>query len=126
MSSQTPSYRGYRFPCEIISHAVWLYYRFALSFRDVEDLLAQRSITVTYETMGPLVNGPVANVILGFVLRMDPRLHILIVCRRPYTGRGDQRALPGQGGTTVHQRLRVLPLRAPRARSVRFPGGDGR
>ena len=51
MSSQTPSYRGYRFPSEIISHAVWLYYRFALSFRDVEDLLAQRSITVTYETI---------------------------------------------------------------------------
>ena len=33
------------------SHAVWLYYRFALSFRDVEDLLAQRHITVTYETI---------------------------------------------------------------------------
>ena len=40
MSSQAPSYHGYRFPSEIISHAVWLYYRFALSFRDVEDLLA--------------------------------------------------------------------------------------
>ncbi len=51
MSSQAPSYHGYRFPSEIISHAVWLYYRFALSFRDVEDLLAQRSITVTYETI---------------------------------------------------------------------------
>ncbi len=51
MSSQAPSYRGYRFPSEIISHAVWLYDRFALSFRDVEDLLAQRSITVTYETI---------------------------------------------------------------------------
>ena len=51
MSSQAPSYRGYRFPSEIISHAVWLHYRFALSFRDVEDLLAQRSITVTYETI---------------------------------------------------------------------------
>ena len=51
MSSQAPNYRGYRFPSEIISHAVWLYYRFALSFRDVEDLLAQRSITVTYETI---------------------------------------------------------------------------
>ena len=54
---------------------------------------------------GPLVRGPVANVVLGFVLRMDPRLHILIVYRRLYTGRGDQRALPGQGGTTVHQRV---------------------
>ena len=46
-----PSYRGYRFPPEIISHAVWLYHRFSLSFRDVEDLLAERGITVTYETV---------------------------------------------------------------------------
>ena len=44
-----PSYRGYRFPSEVISHAVWLYHRFCLSFRDAEDLLAQRSVTVTYE-----------------------------------------------------------------------------
>ncbi len=51
MPSQAPSYHGYRFPSEIISHAIWLYHRFALSFRDVEDLLAQRSITVTYETV---------------------------------------------------------------------------
>ena len=51
MPSHAPSYHGYRFPSEIISHAVWLYYRFALSFRDVEDLLAQRNITVTYETI---------------------------------------------------------------------------
>ena len=50
--SQVPSYHGYRFPSEIISHAVWrLYHRFALSFRDVEDLLAQRGVTVTYETI---------------------------------------------------------------------------
>ncbi len=51
MTSQVPSYHGYRFPPEIISHAVWLYHRFGLSFRDVEDLLAQRGITVTYETV---------------------------------------------------------------------------
>ena len=51
MKTNTPSYRGYRFPHEIISHAVWLYYRFCLSFRDVEDLLAQRGITVSYETI---------------------------------------------------------------------------
>ena len=51
MSSLAPSYPGYRFPPEIISHAVWLYHRFALSFRDVEDLLAQRRITVSYETI---------------------------------------------------------------------------
>jgi putative transposase len=47
MNSDAPSYRGYRFPADLIAHAVWLYYRFSLSFRDVEDLLAQRGITVT-------------------------------------------------------------------------------
>ncbi len=46
-----PNYKGYRFPPEIISHAVWLYFRFSLSFRDVEELLAQRGIVVTYETV---------------------------------------------------------------------------
>ena len=48
----TPSiYRGFCFPGEIISHAVFLYHRFSLSFRDVEDLLAHRGITVSYETI---------------------------------------------------------------------------
>ena len=51
MSTNAPSYRGYRFPPAIISHAVWLYHRFCLSFRDVEDLLAQRGIIVSYETI---------------------------------------------------------------------------
>ena len=51
MLSQTPNYRGYRFPAEIISYPVWLYYRFSLSFRDIEDLLAQRGIEVSYETI---------------------------------------------------------------------------
>jgi putative transposase len=46
-----PDYTGYRFPPEIISHAVWLYFRFSLSFRDVEGLLAQRGIVLTYETV---------------------------------------------------------------------------
>ena len=44
-------YHGYRFPPEIISHSVWLYHRFCLSFRDVEDLLAERGITVSYESI---------------------------------------------------------------------------
>src|SRR5258708_347997 len=46
-----PSYKGFRFPPEIISHAVWLSFRFSLSFRDVEELLAQRGVVVTYETV---------------------------------------------------------------------------
>ena len=45
------SYSGYRFPPEIIQHAIWLYIRLTLSFRDVEDLLAERGIMVSYETV---------------------------------------------------------------------------
>src|SRR5215472_3444027 len=44
-------YYGHRFPPEIISYAVWLYHRFCLSFRDVEDLLAERGIMVSYEAI---------------------------------------------------------------------------
>ena len=51
MNAPELSYTGYRFPPEIIGHAVWLYHRFCLSFRDAEDLLAQRGITVSYETI---------------------------------------------------------------------------
>ncbi len=47
----SPTYAGYRFPVEIIGHAVWRYFRFALSFRDVEELLAERGVIVTYETI---------------------------------------------------------------------------
>ena len=55
------SYRGYRFPPEIIQHAIWLYVRFTLSFRDIEDLLAERGIVVSHETVRRWVNhfGPV-------------------------------------------------------------------
>ncbi len=51
MKKQTPSYQRHRFPSEIISHAIWLYHPFFLSFREVEELLAERGITVTYETI---------------------------------------------------------------------------
>ena len=51
MKTRRSRYYGHRFPAEIISHAVWLYHRFCLSFRDVEDLLAERCIVVTYETI---------------------------------------------------------------------------
>ena len=51
MKRDVPNYRGYRFPPKIISHAVWLYHRFGVSVRDVEDLLAQRGITVSDEAI---------------------------------------------------------------------------
>jgi putative transposase len=45
------TYKRYRFPPDIISYAVWLYYRFNLSHRDIEDLLAERGITVSHESI---------------------------------------------------------------------------
>src|SRR6202034_3823791 len=50
------SYAGYRFPPEIIHQAIWLYLRFTLSFRDVEDLLAERGLAVSYESVRRWVN----------------------------------------------------------------------
>ncbi len=44
-------YRGYRFPADVIAHAVWLYFRFHLSLRDVQDLLAERGIVVSHEAI---------------------------------------------------------------------------
>jgi len=49
--TSVPSYKHHRFPPEIIGHAVWLYFRFALSYRDVEELLAERGVILTYETV---------------------------------------------------------------------------
>jgi putative transposase len=44
-------YSGYRFPPEIISYCVWLYFRFSVSYRDIEELMAERGVAVTYETI---------------------------------------------------------------------------
>lgn len=49
------TYKRHWFPPEIISYAVWLYYRFSLSHRDIEDLLAERSVTVSHESIRLLV-----------------------------------------------------------------------
>ncbi len=49
-------YKRHRFPPSIIQHAVWLYYRFNLSIRDVEDLLAERNISVSYEAIRLWIN----------------------------------------------------------------------
>ncbi|MFE2570564.1 IS6 family transposase [Streptomyces mirabilis] len=51
MGSTLPSYRGHRYPVEVISHCVWLYFRFPLSYREVEELMLQRGVIVSYETI---------------------------------------------------------------------------
>src|SRR5438552_17259198 len=65
------SYSGYRFPPDIIQRAVWLYFRFTLSFRDVEDLLAERGIEVSCET------------IRQWVMRFGPAIARDLRSRRP-------------------------------------------
>jgi len=51
MKTEPSPYHGFRFPAEIISHAVWLYHCFSLSLREVETILAQRGIVVSYESI---------------------------------------------------------------------------
>ena len=51
MSTATPSYKGHRYPVEIIDCCVWLYFRFPLSFREVEELMLARGVVLSYETI---------------------------------------------------------------------------
>ena len=51
MKSSKSLYHRRRFPAEIISHCVWLYFRFSLSYRDVEEIMVARGVILTYETI---------------------------------------------------------------------------
>jgi putative transposase len=51
MAAVVPSYKGFRYPAEIISHCVWLYHRFPLSFREVEEMMMERGVVVSHETI---------------------------------------------------------------------------
>ena len=73
--TQSKMYKRHRFPPEIIQYAVWLYHRFSLSHRDIEDLLAQRGIEVSYEAIRLRCN--------KFGLKYAQRL------RRKHQGYGD-------------------------------------
>jgi putative transposase len=79
MNKATNPYAGYRYPAEIISHAVWLYFRFTLSFRDIEELLAARGIVVTYETIRQWClkfGQPVANEVRRRLPRPGDKWHL--------------------------------------------------
>ena len=75
MKRPTKMYKRHRFPPEIMQYALWLYHRFSLSHRDIEDLLADRGITVSYESIRLWCN--------EFGLRYARRL------RKKYQGYGD-------------------------------------
>jgi putative transposase len=51
VSTAMPSYKGHRYPVEIINHCVWLYFGFPLSFGEVEELMLERGVAVSYETI---------------------------------------------------------------------------
>jgi putative transposase len=51
VTTPMPSYKGHRYPVEIINHCVWLYLRFPLSFREVEEMMLERGVVVSYETI---------------------------------------------------------------------------
>jgi putative transposase len=73
------SYRRDRFPPVVIQHAVWVYLRFTLSYRDVEDLLAERGLDISYETVRSWVLkfGPaIARLLRGRRLRPSDRWHL--------------------------------------------------
>jgi hypothetical protein len=74
------SYRRHRFPPEIIQHAIWLYLRFTLSYRDVEELLAERGLDISYET------------VRRWVLKFGPAIARRLRQRRPRpSNRGPRR-----------------------------------
>jgi transposase-like protein len=97
------SYRCHRFPPVVIQHAVWVYLRFTISYRDVEDLLAERGLDISYETIrswvlkfGPVIcaavnaapTSPERSMASGRDGRLDRReADVPVASRRP-RGRG--------------------------------------
>jgi len=88
MTSARARYAGYRFPCEIISHAVWLYFRFPLGLRMVEELLAARGIIVSHETEHAKFDG-LPSITFGDMAAADPASD---------NGDGPDLALPHRAG----------------------------
>jgi hypothetical protein len=84
------SYAEYRFPLEIIHQAIWLYLRFTLSFRDVEDLLAERGLAVSYERRAACA------ISLTSCPDSEERTGIRFEKERVYGYSGGAKALPGR------------------------------
>src|SRR4029077_3520177 len=93
-------YRRHRFPPEVIQHAIWLYLRFTLSYRDVEELLAERGLDISYETMR------------RWVLKFGPAIARRLRQRRP---RPSNRRQPGRDGGADRRKADV-PLAGCRSR----------
>ena len=80
------SYHRHRYPSIVIQQAIWLYFRFALSYRDVEDMLAERGIEVSYETVRrwALGAGGLGLMHTRAAAPLSPRLQVpLNICHKP-------------------------------------------
>src|SRR5271155_5724746 len=77
------SYARHQFPPTVIRHAVWLYYRFTISYRDVEELLAERGVDVSYES------------VRRWALKFGPKIAAGLIRRRP---RPDDSVEPRRNG----------------------------
>src|SRR5919202_1719643 len=88
-------FRGYRFPPEVIAHAVWLYVRLHLSLRDVQDLLAERGLVVSHASIRQWCGrfGPAIERVLPPVLRM--LRHALRLLTSAPTNGTARREIPG-------------------------------
>src|SRR5260221_3076525 len=94
------SYRRHRFPPAVIQHAVWLYLRFTLSYRDVEELLAERGLDISYESVRSWVLkfGPaIARALRQRRPRPSDRWHLDEISRATSPPRPGSRSSPGPG-----------------------------
>jgi transposase-like protein len=104
-------YRRHRFPPEIIQHAIWLYLRFTLSYRDVEELLAERGLDISYET------------VRRWVLKFGPTIARRLRQRRPRRAVDHEgEVLDMRGGPPSEDQN---TLRAARRGGPAFAGGAG-
>jgi putative transposase len=87
-AKQSGAFKGHRFPPEIISYAVWAYFRFPMSFRDVEDLLYKRSVIISYETIRSWV-GKFGHQYAKVIRRDRPAPSDKWFCRKVFVFRGD-------------------------------------
>src|SRR6266436_6345222 len=97
------SYRRHRFPPVVIQYAVWLYLRFTLSYRDVEDLLAERGLDISYET------------VRSWVLKFGP----VIARRLRLTGQHEQGLRKNNRAENSHQPVRRRERKMQRFKSAR-------
>jgi hypothetical protein len=114
-------FRGYRFPPEVIAHAVWLYFRFHLSLRAVQDLLAERGLVVSYETIRQWCDtfGPTFAARLR-MRRMRPGRQVVL--RRAAAQDQGEAVLAVAGGRSGRDRARYPgagPARPGRGRGLR-------